>query len=79
MVRTAGCTGGTARPPRNPTTTYPQSGIVTNAITTMLARATALVRTSTGRMPQLPIHRLVSGPAIAWPMLVVARTSPAAP
>ena len=29
-------------------------------------------------MPQRPIQRLVSGPAIAWPMLVAASTRPAA-
>lgn len=48
-------------------------------MTTMLISATMLVRMRTGRMPQLPIHRLVSGPASACPMLVVASTSPAAP
>jgi hypothetical protein len=40
---------------------------------------TAEVRMRTGRMPQTPIHRLVRGPATAWPMLVAASTRPAAP
>ncbi|BDZ49483.1 hypothetical protein GCM10025867_17240 [Frondihabitans sucicola] len=30
-------------------------------------------------MPQMPIQRLVSGPEIACPTLVAARTRPAAP
>ena len=40
---------------------------------------TSRVMVSTRRMPQMPIHRLVTGPAMACPMLVAARTRPAAP
>jgi hypothetical protein len=39
---------------------------------------TIIVSTRTRRIPHTPIQRLVSGPAIAWPMLVAASTSPAA-
>lgn len=51
----------------------------TNATAAMLTAQTEVVRMSTGRIPHWPIHRLVSGPAIACPMLEAARTSPAAP
>ena len=39
---------------------------------------TTVVRLSTLRIPHTPIQRLVRGPAMAWPMLVAASTSPAA-
>ena len=46
----------------------------------MIATAqTIIVVVSTRRMPQMPIQRLVTGPAIAWPIDVAASTRPAAP
>ena len=45
----------------------------------MLVAQMMSVTMSTVRMPKRPIQRLVSGPATAWPTLVAASTSPAAP
>jgi hypothetical protein len=50
-----------------------------NAIAPIERAHTTMVSTSTLRMLQMPIQRLVSGPAMAWPRLVAASTSPAAP
>ncbi|GAB7304337.1 hypothetical protein MAFF212519_22120 [Clavibacter michiganensis] len=50
-----------------------------SAAATTATVQTTDVRMSTGRIPQTPIQRLVSGPATAWPMLVAASTRPAAP
>ena len=51
--------------------------IDTSAIVKIATAQTTVVRMSTRRMPQTPIHRLVSGPAVACPMLVAASTRPA--
>ena len=48
-------------------------------IATTAVTHTASVVMSTGRMPKRPMSRLVSGPAIAWPIEVAASTRPAAP
>ena len=53
--------------------------IGTKAMAKMVIAHTAVVSTSTGRIDHAPIQRLVSGPAMAWPTLVAASTSPAAP
>ena len=44
---------------------YAQTGSSTNAIVVIDSAHTMRVRVSTRRMPQMPIHRLVRGPAIA--------------
>ncbi|MDQ0576099.1 hypothetical protein QFZ29_002322 [Agromyces albus] len=49
------------------------------AMATTAATHTSSVVTSTGRMPSWPMRRLVSGPAMAWPIEVAASTRPAAP
>ena len=63
----------------NPTSMVIGIVIGTKPTVRMLSAQIAVVIASTGRMPHTPIHRLVSGPAIAWPTLVAASTSPAAP
>jgi hypothetical protein len=51
----------------------------TTAMIVTVTTHTARVSHSTRRMPHWPIQRLVSGPAMAWPMLAAASTAPAAP
>ena len=63
----------------NPTIMYMGTVMSTNATEAIDAAETMRVSVSTERMPQTPIQRLVSGPAIAWPALVAASTRPAAP
>ena len=70
--------GGIERPAMKPTTIRPGIGSGTSAMTTMAAVHTIMVTMSTGRMPSRPISREVSGPAMAWPMLIAASTRPAA-
>ena len=79
MVRTAGWIGGLLRPAMRPARMYPHSGIEASATVRSATVLTAVVRISTGRMPQTPIQRLVSGPDSACPALVAASTRPAAP
>ena len=57
----------------------PQSGSGARAIVVSPTAHTLIVSRSTGRIPQMPIQRLVSGPETAWPTLVAASTRPAAP
>jgi hypothetical protein len=58
---------------------YAGTGSEKRAIAASDAAQTASVAVSTRRMPQRPIHRLVTGPATAWPIEVAASTRPAAP
>ena len=57
---------------------YSGTVMVANAMQLMAMVQTMSVRVSTRRIPQMPIHRLVNGPAMACPMLVAAKTRPAA-
>ena len=79
MVRTAGCTGGVDSPAMKPMPMYRGTVSGSTPIATTAVTHTASVAMSTGRIPSRPMSRLVSGPAIAWPMEVAASTSPAAP
>ncbi len=62
-----------------PSAMYTGSGASTSASVVMAAAQTARVVVITRRIPQTPIQRLVTGPAIACPIEVAASTSPAEP
>ncbi len=79
MVRTAACTGGVERPAIMPRAMYPGTERGSSPRPSTAMTQTDRVRVSTRRMPQAPIHRLVMGPATAWPTLVAASTRPADP
>ena len=66
-------------PARAPTAMYQGTVSGSSAIAVTAVAQIAMVTAMTGRMPQTPMRRLVSGPAMAWPMLVAASTRPAEP
>ena len=76
-ARTAGNSGGTEAPIRNPNTMRYVTGTWMNASASMLMPLIRAADTRVGTIPIRPSRRAVIGMATASPMLVNATTAPA--